>query len=970
MKISRRKLTALFILIFLCSVTGFAQTVDSVQGDPIGAKIYTLSNGLKIYISVNKEQPRIQCYIAVRSGSKNDPHETTGLAHYFEHLMFKGTESFGTSNYAAEKSELDKIENLFEVYRKTTDVVERKNIYHAIDSISHVAARYNIPNEYDKLMAGIGAQNSNAYTSYDQTVYEEDIPSNELERWLLIQSERFQHNVIRGFHTELEAVYEEKNISMAHDNAKIIDNAFSLLFPHHPYGTQTVIGTQQELKNPSITNIKNFYHIWYVPNNTAICLSGDLDPNKTVKAIEKYFGNWQPNPALPKLSFEKEKPITSPQTITVLGHEDNNVTLAWRLPGYAEDDYCKAIILSRLLYNGSTGLCDLELNQQQRVLGSYAFLYGLQDYSALMLVGQPKRGQKLERVKQLLIEEVKRLAEGKFEEKSLRSIITNLKLEKIKNDESNEGRASEFVDAFIYGLPWNAAVNRLKKMENLGKADLIDYARRILNDRNYVCIYKNRGIDTNEKKMAKPEITPILANRDTASEFLKRVLAMNVKPIEPVYINYYKDILHLTTRRGVEMLYKQNTDNELFSLTYLFETGSNNNRLLQPAIDYLQYLGTKDMTAEQIDKEFYDMGCQYKIWAEPKRTYIKLSGLNDNMADAVKLLDKLLREAVVNPDAYDNLINDIEKEREDAKLDQRTNARKLRAYAEYGPHSPETNIMSGNELRATNPQMLVDLLHNQCDQIHRILYYGPLDTKEIKRLIDREHQTPRYFVPIENKDTFRRQLTNENQVLIAPYEAKNILMAQYSNRNESFNIDIEPERMVFNAYFGEGMNTIVFQEMRETRALAYNASATMMKPQFEYLPYIMSTFVATQNDKMMDAATTFNDILNNMPESQAAFDLAKQSVLTDLRTTRITKENVLWDYIHLHDLGIVSDPRIQIFDRVKALTFKDLINYQRRYIKGRKYTLFITGDEKDLDVKALEKFGTVHHLTQEEIFGY
>lgn len=142
---------------------------------------------------------------------KNDPAETTGLAHYFEHLMFKGTNSYGTQNYEAEKPLLDQIEQQFEIYRKTTDEIQRKAIYHTIDSLSYEASKYAIPNEYDKLMAAIGASGTNAYTAYDQTVYVEDIPSNQIENWAKIQVDRFENNVIRGFHTELEAVYEEKN---------------------------------------------------------------------------------------------------------------------------------------------------------------------------------------------------------------------------------------------------------------------------------------------------------------------------------------------------------------------------------------------------------------------------------------------------------------------------------------------------------------------------------------------------------------------------------------------------------------------------------------------------------------------------------------------------------------------------------------------------------------------------------------
>ena len=235
---------------------------ETVANDPLGTKIYTLDNGLKVYMSVNKETPRIQTYIAVKVGGKNDPSETTGLAHYFEHLMFKGTEQFGTSDYAAEKPMLDEIESLFEVYRKTSDETERNSIYRRIDSISYEASKLAIPNEYDKLMSLIGAGGTNAFTSQDMTVYVEDIPSNQIENWARIEADRFKHPVIRGFHTELETIYEEKNMSLTQDSRKIWEALDAALFPNHPYGTQTVLGTQEHLKNPSITNVKNYHRTW------------------------------------------------------------------------------------------------------------------------------------------------------------------------------------------------------------------------------------------------------------------------------------------------------------------------------------------------------------------------------------------------------------------------------------------------------------------------------------------------------------------------------------------------------------------------------------------------------------------------------------------------------------------------------------------------------------------------------------
>ena len=322
---------------------------ETVKGDPMKVKIYTLDNGLKVYMSVNKEQPRLQTYIAVRNGGKNDPSDNTGLAHYLEHIMFKGSESFGTSDYAAEKPLLDQIEEQFNIYRTKTDPQERLALYHIIDSLSYAASEIAIPNEYDKLMSIIGSQGTNAFTSGNL--------------------------VIRGFHTELEAVYEEYNMYLNDDSENSIYAMDSVLYKNHPYGLQQVIGTQEHLKNPSISAIKKQKSTMYVPNNIAICVSGDFDPDEFVAIIEKYFGTWEPNPAIPEFKYEPEEKLTSAVVKHVYGNEADFLLFGWRVPGVKDKESEIAGIVSSILTNGKAGLIDLDLNQQQKVLYAGSQLY-------------------------------------------------------------------------------------------------------------------------------------------------------------------------------------------------------------------------------------------------------------------------------------------------------------------------------------------------------------------------------------------------------------------------------------------------------------------------------------------------------------------------------------------------------------------------------------------------------------------
>ena len=378
----KKHIAVIALLILVCTLSAqylCARPYVSVPGDPMQTRIYTLDNGLKVYLSVNKETPRITAHVAVNTGSRNDPAETTGLAHYLEHLMFKGTKQFGTTNYEAEAPLLQKISNLYEEYRTLKNPSERKAKYHEIDSVSQLAAQYNIPNEYDKMMSMIGSLGTNAYTSYDVTCYVENIPSNEIERWAMLQADRFQNMVMRGFHTELEAVYEEKNISMTKDSRKAIEALLSKLFPSHSYGTQTTIGTQEHLKNPSQVNIRAYYDKYYRPNNVAICMAGDLDYDNTIAILEKYFGSWQPGNDIQPRQFPVQPTIVAPQDTTVLGLETENIMLGWRLNGAASLQNDTITMLDMLLSNGDVGLIDLDINQKIRCLGAGSGIWELKD---------------------------------------------------------------------------------------------------------------------------------------------------------------------------------------------------------------------------------------------------------------------------------------------------------------------------------------------------------------------------------------------------------------------------------------------------------------------------------------------------------------------------------------------------------------------------------------------------------------
>ena len=939
---------------------------ETVKGDPMQTRIYTLPNGLKVYTSVNKEKPRLQTYIAVRTGSRNDPKETTGLAHYLEHLMFKGTTHFGTSNLAAEQPLLASIENRFEQYRHITDPLARKRWYEKIDSLSQLAAKYNIPNEYDKMMASIGSEGSNAYTSNDVTCYVEDIPNNEIDTWAKIQADRFQNMVIRGFHTELEAVYEEYNIGLAKDGNKEWIALGKKLYPTHPYGTQTTIGTQEHLKNPSIVNIKNYFHRYYVPNNVAICLAGDFDPDKAVATINKYFGSWKPITTLSRPEYAPVADLKQHVDTTVVGQEAENVMLGWKFDKAASDQADTLSFISDLLSNGKAGLMDIDLNQPMKVMNAGTGVEGLADYSTFIAEGEPKQGQKLEEVRDLMLAEIEKLKRGEFDENLMKAVLANKKLNMLRGLSSNRNRTEMMKDAFINGENWQHVVGQLDRMSKITKQQIVDFARRHFLD-NYVCVYKRLGNDTTIHKIEKPYITPIPTNNDKHSDFLTTIVNSKPEPIQPQFIDFNKDLSKGKMKNGAEVLYKQNTTDDLFDLSLVFPVGRENSKQLQIAADYLDYVGTATRSANDIKKAFYQLACDYSVSVSNDETRVSLSGLNDNMPAALKLLGDYINHAKADAESYNKYVGLTLKSRNDAKGNQRVCFSALRQYGEYGPYNGFRNKMSAEELHKADPQQLLALLKNLGK--YTLLYYGATPMKQLEATVANSYPcSMKTTLPAARR--YQHTTTTQNEVWIAPYDAKNIYMTQYINEGKQWTPEQAPINALFGEYFGGGMNAIVFQELREARGLAYSAGAWLTTPDRKGDSECFNTYIITQNDKMTDCVKEFNQLLNNMPERQAGLDLAKQSLMKSIATARTTKFSVLNAYLSARKRGLDYDINRVIYDKLPSLTMADLVKFAKENISDKPYRYIILGDEKELDMNALQKIGPVKKLTKEEIFGF
>ncbi len=940
---------------------------ESVPNDPLNARIYTLDNGLKVYMTVYKNAPRIQTYIATKAGSKNDPADATGLAHYLEHMLFKGTDQYGTKDFISEKVELDKIEKLYERYRHTTDVTMRKTIYHSIDSISGYASKFAVANEYDKMMSTIGAKGTNAYTWLEQTVYVNDIPSNQLDNWTTIEAERFRNPVMRLFHTELEAVYEEKNRGLDNDGEKSWEALFSGLFPHNTYGSQTTIGTIEHLKNPSLTKIKEYFNTYYVPNNMAICLSGDFDPDATIRLIDEKFHTWQ-RKQIPEYKPIVEAPMLEPVIKKVTGPDAESVMIGFRFAGAGSKDADMIRIVNKILYNGKAGLIDLYLNQDQKLIDGNSFDMEFKDYSAHVLSGTPKQGQSMEEVKNLLLSQFDKIKKGDFADWLLPAIITDMKYEQTKSYENNNSRASAFVNSFVTGQSWQNDVNTIDRLKSITKKDVIDFVTKNYTN-NYVVVYKETGEDKSVQKVEKPAITPVEVNRNDMSAFVKKIITAPVHDIEPVFLDYEKDIQKFNIKNNVPVLYTANTENKTFDMYYVFEMGTNDNKKLSVAINYLKYLGIKKLSATEVQQQFYKLGCSYDVFAGEDQIWVSLRGLSENFQSATDLFEDLLQNAQPNDDALKNMVSDILKKRADAKLSKdEILYGALFNYGKYGGISPYKNILSAPELKALTSADLLDILHKLTTNEHHILYYGSTPPLETNKILSTVHRTPEKMIQLPPSIKYKTQDAT-NTVFVVDYDMKQaeiIMLAKdgvYDKKNA-------PVVRMFNEYFGGGMSSVVFQEMRESKALAYSVySAYQPAGKLEDNNFVFS-YIGTQADKLPEAMSGMKELLDKMPESETNFKACKEQIMQSIRSERITKANILFNYERAKKLGLNYDIRKDVFERIPKMSLSDIKIFEELHVKNQHYNTLVLGKKESLDFKTLEKYGKVVHLSLEDIFGY
>ena len=689
---------------------GYKRINQPNPNDPLDAHIFELDNGLRVYLTRNDQEPRFYAEIAVRAGSKQDPADATGLAHYLEHLLFKGNRELGTLDYEAERPYLEQIQDLYEQHFRETDPARRAEIYAEINRVSQQAAQYAVPNEIDKLYNSMGASGLNAHTWHEETVYKVGLPSNRLEQWAELESRRFINPVFRLFHTELEVVYEEKNRTLDNRDRISYYALADLLYKKHPYGQQSTIGDSEHLKNPSLVYIQNFYDTYYVPNNMAIFISGDIDIDQTIKLIADKFSVWQRKDLPPAQSWQ-EDPINNVERVTVTYPGQEEVSMAFRTVPNGHPDQEALMLFDMILDNRTAGLINLNLNQRQRVQAAGASPEFLNDYGSQTLWGVPREGQTLLDVEQLLLEQIDLVRRGEFEDWILPAIINDFKRMEKRGLESNTARVSMMRQAYLADEDWDHSVDQLNRLEKITKADIVAVANKYFSNNNYVAVHRVNG-PANIPVVEKPQIDPVSIDPSRQSEFAARILSMPYQEIEPVWLEEGKQYEVLEYAPGIPFYYARNPLNDLFTFSISIDVGTEENDLLSLAGAVMNQAGTARFDNEELQKQWYRLGSDFNFTSGTNETVISISGMDPQFEEALSLMLELVRDPRTDQATLEELKSSILQARREQREDPGAISQALFLYNRYGNDSPLLRALSSDAIRAVQLDQILELIRS------------------------------------------------------------------------------------------------------------------------------------------------------------------------------------------------------------------------------------------------------------------
>lgn len=969
---------SILALLFAVSMVATAQ-----KNTPAGYEEYTLSNGLKVFLWEDHNKPDVHGRVVCRAGSVDEPSDYTGLAHYLEHMLFKGTETIGTLDWEKEKPLYEEVIRLYDQLAVEKDEAKRKELIKKINEKSMEEAKYSATDDFSNLIESMGGDNLNAFTSYDLTAYHNDFPAYQMEKWMKVNSDRLINPVFRSFQAELENVFEEFNMYQDDYGTHQREFLFEKVYEGCPY-SRDVIGYASHLKNPQISALRDFYNTWYVPNNMCLLLVGNFNSADVKPLIEKYFGRLVPK-ALPERTVYPKKEIKNEHFECKVGYYPQYY---WIYPGIAmndADDVLLDFTLSMLNNGHNTGMLD-RLMLDGTVNAAYVSNDSRRDRGNIMVVGMPYydvaqgRFESEKQTEKVIFAEIEKLKRGEFTDELFQSVkqqqLQGFKL--MFENASNKVNAITY--AFAYGQDMAEYFEMDKKVVAITKEDVKRIANKYLNG-NHMTIAFTEGAPK-KNKLAKPQIQPLDPPKGVQTEYAKNFEKV---PSGQVVVDYnnFNDVKELSLYNGVKMFYTENPLNDVFSLTLKYGVGTEKMPKLEYAAALMNTAGMMpDVSATDLRNRFSALGATCSFSVSSGYFYINISGDEKNLAEICKLMTQLTYMPKLDQKQIESVVGSELQSRQREKTNPNVLASALMEYVLYGDKSSYIDRIPVDELYSvqfTGDSYNVNYLLSNTDLTSTIQdaikysvdihYVGQKPMKEVADILKANVPINNNAIPTTSPVFRDRKSYDKTQIFFLSNKEVQQAKVYFYIDGVPYDIAEDVDYDAFNQYFSGGFSGLVMNEIREKRSMAYTAYGNMVTPGYPQKKSYLIGYVGTQSDKVADAIDVYMDLLNNMPSYPERIDNIKvflrQSALTAKPSFR-SKSQV---FSHWKELGYTDDPAKVNMPKVDNLKYEQILNFYNKYIKGKPVTIVIMGDDKTIDMKRIQgKYGKVQKINSSKLF--
>lgn len=936
----------------------------NVMSAQVKVKTTKLDNGLKVVMCEDHSSPQAYGAVYVHAGSKNDPLEATGMAHYFEHIMFKGTDKIGTINWEAEKVYLDSIDMMYDKLHETTDLNERAAIQKKINELSIASTEYAIPNEVDVILTKMGGEGLNAGTAYDQTMYFNSFPANQIGKWMDVYAERFRYPVFRLFQSELETVYEEKNMYGDGPINAFQEYMFQEIFGEHPYG-RPVIGLTEHLKNPQTTKMREFFNTYYVANNMTLILVGDFNIEEIEPMVAEKFGSWRSGeiPAQPEFTLPEFKG----QTLREVRMTPIKIgALAWKGVKISDPDYLPLSIACSIFSNGETGIMDKDM-LDGNIMMAMLMPLSLEDHGANIILYIPKLiGQSHEKAEAFVFASLDKLKKGEFSDDLFEAIRVNMLKERELELESLGSLANLFLELEMRGMTYYEYLAESERIKSIRKEEIVKIANKYFGE-DYLDIRSKMGFPEKDK-VDKPNWKAIEAkNTDAKSEFAKMIEAEEIPEVKPQVVDFQKDVTINKINDCFTMISAKNPYNDIFNLTITHNYGTIDDPDLNRAISYFEMQGTENKSFEELSLELQKLGAMIYISASQSNTNIVIEGFEKDLDQILALCEEKIYKPANDEKKIGIIYENESMNEETVKEDASEWASAVRQYSLYGEKSSYLAETPLKQWKKRSGAELLREVDNALNYNGEVLFIGNIDNQEVINAL-KKHNLVKDNVVKSEKSFLTEKTYTDNQIFIAhnkKFRQSNIYMHVPS---ELLNKEEKSVAMVFNKYFGTDMYSIVFQEVREFRSLGYTAYGYFMSDYLNRKPSFLFTYLGTQSDKTNEGIDVLRGLITDMPERLEKFNASKDALIMSRASDYVGFRSLPAQVSTWLEEGYDHDPRMEYTNLIKKTEYKDVDDFYKKFVADRPIVIMMSGNKKQIDVKALEKYGTVKELKYKEIF--